>query len=177
MLGTPTINIGFRDGNGKVCKSESLLTHEIPALVKHEAEPSARWSGSLCLDTAANILKFLKEHLNPARHQGLARFEDDFKRTCALAVEAKKNCNSDPIPPNLSTWKRWPVFRIRFLPSAQPGKKGVRSRIEIRELDYDSELLTEVLANRPPGPRIGFLPQSWIEHTVKREIELMESRL
>ncbi|KAG0148887.1 hypothetical protein CROQUDRAFT_654241 [Cronartium quercuum f. sp. fusiforme G11] len=175
LLGTPVINVGFRDKTGMVCKSESLSTHEIPALVKHEADATARWSASLCLDSGAKILKFIKDQLQPSRHHRLASFEAEFKRYCA--IETEKKLRYEPFEFSLSRWQRWPVFRIMFVPAPQGGRRGGRGRIEIRELDYELEVRKEVLANRPPGGRVGFLPKQWIEHKIKQELALMEAQL
>lgn len=169
------VNIGFRDKVGIVCKSESLSTHEIPALVKLEAEPSARWSASLCLDTGANILKFIQDQLDPSRHPQLAVHEAEFKRYCA--TETEKNIRAEPFEFRVSQWQRWPVFRIKFVPPSQGGRRGARGRIEIRELDHETEVVRDVQVNKLPKPRVGFLPHDWFEHKVKQELAMMQAQL
>ncbi|KAH9815412.1 RAI1 like PD-XK nuclease-domain-containing protein [Melampsora americana] len=174
LLGTPLINIGFRDQTGCIRKSESLVTQEIPALVKSEADPSSRWSASLCLDTGAKILKFIKESIDPNRHVELGRHEAEFKRFCAIETEKKRRFEKYEFC--LHKWKYWPVFRIRFVPS-QPNQRLSRAQIEIRELNYETEVLPIVQSHRPKGSRVGFLTGQWFEHLVKQELSIMKAEI
>lgn len=178
LLGTPLINVGFRDRAGFIRKSESLVTHEIPVLVKSEGDPSSRWSASLCLDTGANILKFIKDTINPNRHEQLARHESEFKRYCVIETEKKMRYEKHEF--YINKWKHWPVFRIRFVPPQKASSSSAghqRGVIEIRELDYHKEVVPIVLSDRPKGSRVGFLSVHWFEHVVKQELHLVQEEI
>ncbi|EGG00986.1 uncharacterized protein MELLADRAFT_117914 [Melampsora larici-populina 98AG31] len=177
LLGTPLINIGFRDKSGFIRKSESLVTKEIPALVKSEADPSSRWSASLCLDTGAKILKFIKETIDPKRHDQLARHESEFKKYCA--IETQKKMKFEKFEFNHNRWKHWPVFRIKFHTPPNSGEKGMKMRgsIEIQELDYETQVIGIVQKLKPKGSRVGFLSLVWFEHLVKQEMAIMNNEI
>ncbi|QIW98338.1 hypothetical protein AMS68_003856 [Peltaster fructicola] len=66
LLGVPHVVVGFRSMDGRLLRIEQIDTHRIPTIAKQMAARENRrtWDGNLCVNFAADLLGFLKKHVN-----------------------------------------------------------------------------------------------------------------